>query len=101
MLNLTRREFVRHTVLAVAAAKLSTELQAESAPVPNPAPPKTPLKPGVAAIHWLDGRAPAAMTGTTWGVPWPRGQHPTATTFVAAGWRAVVDGMGALLLERR
>jgi hypothetical protein len=25
-------------------------------------------------LHWLEGGVPAAMTGVTWGVPWPKGQ---------------------------
>ncbi|NUT48185.1 MAG: Tat pathway signal sequence domain protein [Saccharothrix sp.] len=24
-------------------------------------------------VHWLEGGTPAALVGTTWGVPWPRG----------------------------
>ncbi|KJK33438.1 Tat pathway signal sequence domain protein [Lentzea aerocolonigenes] len=25
-------------------------------------------------VHWLEGGAPAEMTGVTWGVPWPKGR---------------------------
>src|SRR5215472_10328072 len=31
-------------------------------------------------LHWLDGQ-PAASTGATLGVPWPRGQVPKLTGF--------------------
>ena len=81
MTSFTRREFVRSTVLAVAAAKLSSELRA--APSSNPPPPRPalPLKPGIAGVHWLDGGAPAVMTGTSWGVPWPQSQHAPGTDF--------------------
>ena len=39
--------------------------------------------PGV-DLHWLDG-APAADTGTTFGVPWPRGQVAKSTGFALTG----------------
>ena len=81
MSTFTRREFVRNTVLAVAAAKLATELRATPEGIAAPASLKTPLKSGIATLHWLDGSAPAAMNGTTWGVPWSQGQHPAATAF--------------------
>jgi len=80
MSSITRREFVRNTVLAVAAAKISTGLNAASATTVPPAS-KIPLQPGVAPIHWLDGSAPESSTGTTWGTPWPRGQHAAGTSF--------------------
>jgi hypothetical protein len=31
--------------------------------------------------RWLDGNAPAVATGTTWGMPWPRGKHSARTRF--------------------
>ncbi|WP_329116963.1 exo-rhamnogalacturonan lyase family protein [Streptomyces sp. NBC_01465] len=34
-----------------------------------------------AELHWLEGSAPAAHTGTTWGVPWARGVHPADQRF--------------------
>ena len=80
MSSITRREFVRSTVLAVAAAKLSTELR--SAPLPaTVSTPKMSLKAGIAGVHWLEGGAPQSATGTTWGVPWARGQQAAGTSF--------------------
>lgn len=32
-------------------------------------------------MRWLDGAAPRAFGGATWGVSWPRGQHASNTTF--------------------
>jgi len=81
---ITRREFVRHSALAVAAARLTGDLTAAATSTPpTSTPPALPvaLKPGVAAVHWLDRRAPGLTTGTTWGVPWPRGQHQAGTDF--------------------
>ena len=80
MSSLTRREFVRKTVLAVAAAKLAADLRAASPTAPPPAP-KAPLQPGVANLHWLEGPAPQSLTGTTWGVPWAQGAHAAGTNF--------------------
>src|SRR4051812_930011 len=78
MSSLTRRDFVRKTVLAAAAVKLATELRAADTPA---AAPKAPAKSGVAGLHWLEGAAPAALAGTTWGMPWPRGAHAAGTSF--------------------
>ncbi|EOA90097.1 hypothetical protein ACJQWK_07866 [Exserohilum turcicum] len=36
-------------------------------------------------VRWIDG-TPKYLSGTTFGVPWPRGQHPAnATTFTTTG----------------
>jgi hypothetical protein len=78
MSSLTRRDFVRKTVLAVAATQLASGLRSAAVPV---AAPKPPLKPGVASLHWLDGTAPQALAGATWGVSWPQGQHARGTGF--------------------
>ncbi|MEO6993839.1 MAG: Tat pathway signal sequence domain protein, partial [Lacunisphaera sp.] len=79
-MSLTRREFVRSTVLAVAAAQLTRELPAATE-TPVPAKIKAPVKPGVANIHWLDDAIPSIAPGTTWGTPWPQGQHAAGTGF--------------------
>ncbi|MBC2605017.1 Tat pathway signal sequence domain protein [Pelagicoccus albus] len=34
-------------------------------------------KAGEKAISWLDGEAPEAMEGSTWGLPWPQGELQT------------------------
>lgn len=33
-------------------------------------------------VSWLDEQAPAVLTGSTWGMPWPRGRHKSRTEFV-------------------
>ena len=80
MSSITRREFVRSTVLAAAAVKISAGLKA-AASTPAALAPKIALKPGTAPVHWLEGSVPASTTGTTWGTPWPQGQHPVGTAF--------------------
>ena len=32
-------------------------------------------------VHWLEGTAPEAQPGTTWGLSWPQGQYAAGTTF--------------------
>lgn len=79
MSSITRREFVRNTVIAVAAAKISSGLSAASSVTEAPTP-SAVLRPGIAPLRWLDGTA-LSPVGTTWGTPWPRGQHPAGTSF--------------------
>lgn len=85
MSPITRREFVRRTALAAAATQLVASLRADaSAPTPTPTSspvPRAPLPPGVAELRWLDGAAPKAQPGVTWGVPWPQGRHAAGTSF--------------------
>lgn len=77
---LTRREFVRKTALAAAMAQVASDLHA--APSANPPSAKVaPVPAGTAAVHWLEGTAPKAHFGTTWGLPWPRGQQAKDATF--------------------
>ncbi|MEZ4699165.1 MAG: hypothetical protein R2834_02455 [Rhodothermales bacterium] len=70
-----RREFLKRTNVTVASLPFVTA--ALAAP---PSPPE-PLVEGEAPVRWLDGDAPAAFAGATWGVPWPRGAHPADTSF--------------------
>jgi len=91
MPNLTRREFVAKTTLAAAVTQLVSPLRASQS-VAAAAP--VPAEPGVAPLHWLDGAAPVVQSGTTLGVPWPRGQHAKDTAFAlrtAAGDRVPVQ----------
>lgn len=75
---LTRREFVRKTTLATAATPLLARLAAAE----KPAAPAWPVAaPGAAPFRWIDGAAPRAQPGVTWGVSWPRGQHEAGTAF--------------------
>lgn len=94
MSNVTRREFVRTAAFAAAASQLAASLRAQPSAPTSVAPSSgTPvsLRDGVAELHWLDGKAPAAVAGTTWGTPWPRGKYTKETTFAlrAAGGEEV------------
>ncbi|MCF7761146.1 MAG: Tat pathway signal sequence domain protein [Cephaloticoccus sp.] len=75
---ITRREFVAKTALAAAAAQLVSSLRASEPAAPTPS---APTPPGTAPVRWLDGNAPPAQVGTTWGTAWPRGRHARDTTF--------------------
>jgi hypothetical protein len=82
MPSLTRREFVQKTALAAAAAQLASTLRAQSAaPAASASASLAPARPGVAALHWLDGAAPRVQPGATCGVAWPRGLHAAGTRF--------------------
>ncbi|HVU18559.1 MAG TPA: Tat pathway signal sequence domain protein [Candidatus Didemnitutus sp.] len=78
MKSFTRREFVRQTALAAAAAHLASRLQAGEDRSPAPA---RPLPEGKVELGWLEGAAPNALAGATWGVAWPRGKQPKSSTF--------------------
>ena len=71
----TRREALRATLAAGAGGVLSTRSLA-AAPVPAFAP---------APIRWIDGAAPGAHTGQTFGVAWPRGVVGKRTALALAG----------------
>ena len=80
---LSRRDFVKNAALATAALGLPPALRAA-----GPAAGSSPVAAGGGAVElrWLDGKAPPALPGATWGVPWPRGQLARETTFaVRAG----------------
>lgn len=84
--SVSRRDFVRASALTAAALPLVSLLRgADAAPAaaaPAPATPSPLATDGkTAALHWLDGTAPAAFAGNTVGVPWPRGLYGTETTF--------------------
>lgn len=50
-----------------------------------------PALTGGARLRWLEGAAPALSTGTTWGLPWPKGQARPEQVF------ALKDGQGQAL----
>ena len=80
----TRREFVRSSVLAAVSAQLVSSLSAADAstqPATRASSTRPPTNPELAQLRWLDGKPPAALTGATWGTPWPRGKHPEGTAF--------------------
>lgn len=83
MSYLTRRDFVRKTALATAAAQLAANLRsAELTPAV-----KTGVTSGTgdglveARVRWLEQEATATHEGVTWGMPWARGKHPATASF--------------------
>jgi len=88
----SRRDFARSTAVSAAVLPLASALRAaESAPsIPPPAAPASHPH-SSAPVRWLDGAVPAVTTGTTWGMPWPRGAlaGDTPLTVRAAGGSAV------------
>jgi len=81
----SRRDFVRTAALTAAAAPLVSLLRGADAPAPAvarpAAAPSVTADGKTAVLRWLDGRAPAAHGGVTWGVAWPRGQYARDTAF--------------------
>ncbi len=81
MSSVTRRQFVRGAVLAAASTQLATSLLAqERAPAPR-AVTSAAADTAEPLARWLDGTPPPSPVGTTWGMPWPQGQHRSGTTF--------------------
>ncbi|MRW91430.1 Tat pathway signal sequence domain protein [Duganella sp. FT80W] len=73
-MSLSRRSFLK----SAAAGTLPVMMTAAAST------PDTPRHDAVidnATLRWLDGAAPAISTGTTLGVPWPRGQHRATQAF--------------------
>lgn len=76
MSTFPRRDFIKTTAAAVAAAQLpwvgrsQIEETVHWGPVPSEV-----------ELHWLEGAVPGRCDGTTWGVPWPRGQVSAGQTF--------------------
>jgi hypothetical protein len=82
MSSLTRREFVRRTTLAAAATQLIPAVRALGQPVTAAAgPAPLQLPPSAAPVRWIDGKAPGAVVGATWGVAWPQGVHAKDASF--------------------
>ena len=73
----SRRNFLAGASVVAATAALVPSGRASAAPAPGAAP--SDAADGV-DLHWLDGQ-PAATTGTSWGVPWAKGQLPRESTF--------------------
>lgn len=96
MSQLSRREFVRAATFATAGTRLVSLLPAAAAAgAVTAATARTAMPvagtPGAAPVRWLDGKAPAAAPGTTWGVSWAIGRCPadTALALFDAQGRAV------------
>lgn len=80
MKPLTRRDFVRTAALAAALTRAATAGRAADAPR-QVSPASAGSGNARPTVRWLDGSPPRAPVGTTWGMPWPRGQHARETTF--------------------
>ncbi|HJP74453.1 MAG TPA: hypothetical protein VJ914_09295 [Pseudonocardiaceae bacterium] len=74
-----RRRFLAATSMAAAGMAISSTAHSATAP-PSQAPNAGPA----VDLHWLDGQ-PAASTGATFGLPWPRGEITTSTAFALTG----------------
>jgi len=85
MSSLTRRQFVKNSAIAAAAAQIvatwRVDAQTNAATVSVAT--KGSGKPGEAG--WLDGVAPKAQPGVTWGTAWARGTQPAGTSFALKG----------------
>ncbi|MFG2926713.1 hypothetical protein ACGFYA_35080 [Streptomyces sp. NPDC048305] len=76
--RLNRRTFLSGASIAAAALALGPAGRAAAAGS-TPSSAQADTAPGV-DLHWLDG-TPTGTTGTTWGVPWPKGKVAADTTF--------------------
>lgn len=75
---LTRRDLVKRSVAAGAAYTLGANVFAVAQeptlePATKPRPKQTTPIADSAELHWLEPSPPTFASGTTWGVPWPRG----------------------------
>jgi len=69
MPQLPRRSFLMGAAIAGAASQLPLSRPAGAAPAGV----TVPAEPAEVPLRWLDGGAPPALAGATWGVPWARG----------------------------
>jgi len=85
-LLMTRREVLRTAAIAAAGAPFTNLLSGPA--TARPLAPRNAADP--VELHWLEG-PPGVQTGTSFGVPWPRGAVTTDTPFAAtsAGGDAV------------
>jgi hypothetical protein len=77
MSKFPRRDFIKTTAAAVAA----TQLPGVSRSAVDEILLWTSSAPSDVELHWLEGVVPGRCDGTTWGVPWPRGQVSAGQTF--------------------
>ncbi|MET7697322.1 hypothetical protein [Streptomyces sp. NPDC005485] len=73
MPGVQRRTFIKGAATAAATAPFSWALSRSASAADDAG--------GDTELHWLEGSAPAAHAGTTWGVPWARGTHQPDRTF--------------------
>ncbi|MDB5457637.1 MAG: Tat pathway signal sequence domain protein, partial [Caulobacter sp.] len=76
----SRRDFIQAAALAGAVAPLAGAAQAQATKRGKP-----PAIRAGADVVWIDGAAPAAHEGQTFGLPWPRGTLPAKASFAARG----------------
>ncbi|PWK20268.1 hypothetical protein LV89_03810 [Arcicella aurantiaca] len=73
--SFTRRAFVKNSAMAITSLPLASTFA-------NNIGQKTTLPPtGIVPLNWLDKQKSALFTGTTWGVPWAKGQIKKGTDF--------------------
>ncbi|BBC31360.1 hypothetical protein SGFS_026540 [Streptomyces graminofaciens] len=74
-----RRTVIKGAAVAAAATQFSWALSRSAAAAPDGA--SGAASAGDTELHWLEGSAPGAHAGTTWGVPWARGTHQAGQGF--------------------
>ncbi|TDB78078.1 Tat pathway signal sequence domain protein [Micromonospora sp. KC723] len=73
MSQLPRRSLLMGAAVAGAATRLPLSRPAAAAPAGAATVTETAAEPAAVPLRWLEGGAPGALVGSTWGVPWPRG----------------------------
>ncbi|MBN2233646.1 MAG: Tat pathway signal sequence domain protein [Opitutales bacterium] len=82
MKPISRRAFVKHSALATAAIPLSLAVgKNTSGQRSTPTPAESFENQSPYTLRWLEGQVPVVQSGTTWGLPWPKGKYPKTTTF--------------------
>lgn len=68
--TLSRREFVKNSMIVTAGVPLIPSFAKGMAPTAN------------VPLHWLDNKVPAFSAGVTWGVPWSKGAIAKSSGFL-------------------
>ncbi len=81
MFKLTRRSFIK-TTAATAFASQIPSIQAQNLSADNMGTTGATVKADeFIRLNWLEAKAPQILTGTTVGVPWPRGKITKSQQF--------------------
>jgi hypothetical protein len=75
----SRRGFLKQAVMVGASAHLGAATQARASTPAGVH--RTDARGQSTTLHWLEGDPPPELSGTTWGVPWPRGAFPADQQF--------------------